>query len=126
MMADRKAEAETFRCALLAGCATVAEVVAWADEVIAAEATPDSAIIEVSLAAHRSPIDVVSLLKAIPGHADGVQVRRRMMSRMLRLLDKEPSRGHQVARWISVVHDARDRVAGRAVAAAEQHQMAVA
>ena len=35
-----------------------------------------------------------------PGDADAVQVRRRIMSRMLGLLDKEPSRGHQVARWL--------------------------
>lgn len=96
-MTDRKAEAEAFRCALVAGCATVAEVVAWADEVIAADTTPDIAIIELSLAGRAALADVVALLKAVTGYADGIVVRRRLMSRMLRLLDNEPTRGQQVA-----------------------------
>jgi len=99
-MTGRKAEAETLRCGLLAGCATVAEAVAWADAVLAAADAPDIAIIEVSLAGRRAPAEVAGLLDAVPGQADGIEVRRRLMSRMLRLLDEEPSRGDEIARWL--------------------------
>src|SRR5262245_44087250 len=99
-MTDRKAEAETLRCGLLAGCASVAEVVAWADEMIAAETAPDIAIIEVSLAGRRAPVEVARLLEAVPGHTDGIEVRRQLIGQMLRLLNEDPSRGDEIARWL--------------------------
>jgi hypothetical protein len=97
-MTERKVEAETLRYGLLAGCVTVAEAVAWADATIDAEAAPEIAIVDVALARRRSPAEVATLLEAVPGEADGVEVRRRLLGRMLRILDADPSRGGEIAR----------------------------
>jgi len=97
---DLKAEAETLRCGLLAGCATVAEAVDWADALITATPAPDIAVIKVSLAGSRAPVEVAALLEEVPGEADGIQVRRQLMDRMRQLLDEDPSRGDEIARWL--------------------------
>jgi len=95
-----KVEAETLRCGLLAGCATVDEAVAWADGIIAQEVMPDIAVIDVSLASRRTPVEVAALLEAVAGEADGITVRRRLMSRMLHALNQDPGRGDEIARWL--------------------------
>jgi hypothetical protein len=98
MLPGQKEAAEALRLGLAAGSQTVAEVVVWADAVIAADPTPDAAVIEIALAGDRRPADVIALLRAVPGTADAVQVTRRMLGGFLRELDAHPDRGDEIAR----------------------------
>ncbi|HEX6367532.1 MAG TPA: hypothetical protein VF006_01290 [Longimicrobium sp.] len=99
-MVNYKEDAEALRCGLLAGYVTVRETVAWADAVIAREPAPDPAIIEVALAGRQPPADVVALLRDVPGDADPIRVRRRLLARMLQVLDGDPTHAERIARWL--------------------------
>jgi hypothetical protein len=99
-VANDKEDAETLRCGLLAGYARVTDAVAWADAVIAWEPTPDITIIEVALAGRQRPADVAALLSEVPGEADSVRVRRRLLGRMLQALDADLAQGARIARWL--------------------------
>ena len=99
-MTNYKEDAEFFRCGLLAGDVTVQETVAWADAVIAQEPAPDPTIIEVALAGRQPPANVVALLRAVPGAADSIRVRRRLLARMLQVLEVDPTHGERISRWL--------------------------
>ena len=99
-MVNYKEEAEFLRWGLLAGYVTVREVVAWADAVISQEPAPDPSIIEIALAGRRPPADVVALLRDVPGDADPIPVRRRLLARMRQALDSDPTQGERIARWL--------------------------
>lgn len=94
---QRKEEAEALRLGLVAGIASVADAVAWADEVIMADPRPDSAILDVSLAAKQPAFEVAKLLGAVRGPVDLERAARLLLGRMLRLLDEEPRRGGELA-----------------------------
>lgn len=99
-MADYKEDAETLRCGLLAGYTSVPDVVAWADTVIARESSPDPTFIEIALSGNRRSIDVVSLLREVPGDANFVAVRRRLLAWMLEMLEADPNQGEAIATWL--------------------------
>jgi hypothetical protein len=99
-MTDYKEDAETLRCGLLAGYTSVPDVVAWADTVIARESSPDPAFIEIALSGNRRPVDVVSLLREVPGDANFIAVRRRLLARMLEMLEADPNQGDAIATWL--------------------------
>jgi len=97
MIPGQKEDAEVLRHGLLAGCRTVADVVAWADSIIAADTRPDIAIIEVATSARRSRGDVMALLRTVPGDYDPVTVVRRFMADLRVALTAEPNRGPEIA-----------------------------
>jgi hypothetical protein len=90
-----KEDAEFLRLALVTGYAIPREAIAWADRVIEAT-TPDLAVIEVALAPARVS-DTAASLRAVPGAADPVRVRRRLLGRMLEAVDADPRRAEEVA-----------------------------
>jgi hypothetical protein len=97
-MLPRQGEgAVILRLDILAGAATVAHAVAWADGLIAAGPRPDIAVIEVALAGRRSPADMLSLLALVAGTAGGEGVMRRHLGALLRALGADPSRAREVA-----------------------------
>jgi hypothetical protein len=69
------------------GYITVDEVVAWADSIIASEDQPSEAIIDLSLARGRDPLDVAALLASIAGPSDPQVVFRWSMARLARAVD---------------------------------------
>lgn len=73
-MSNIKEKAEVFRLGLIIGIFEVKEVVAWADEVIAAEADPEFAIIDVSMAGDASNGTMASHLSKVSGDADSQKV----------------------------------------------------
>ena len=95
-----KESAESLRCGLLVGYVTVRETVAWAGAVIAQEPAPHPTIIEVALAGRQPPADVAALLREVPGDADPIRVRRRLLARMLQALDRDPTQGERIAQWL--------------------------
>lgn len=97
MLPGQKEDAETLRVALGIGFATVADVVAWADGVIEADPRPDWAILDVSLGGGRAPHEMTTLLRDVAGEADHVRVMRRILARLLRALDADPSAGERIA-----------------------------
>lgn len=86
---QRKEEAEALRLALLAGLASVAEAVAWADAAIMADARPDAAVIDVALAGSPTMYEMAALLAGVPGVADPARVIRRHLGDLLRALDRD-------------------------------------
>jgi hypothetical protein len=100
MMAGQKEQAEVLRHGLLAGSRTVADAVAWADAVIAADPHPDIAVIEVATSSRRQPADMSGLLRNVRGEFDPVVVIRRAMTDLRRALADDPGRGPQIARWL--------------------------
>src|SRR5438093_10536397 len=100
MMANQKEQAEVLRHGLLAGVCTVADVVAWADGIIAADSKPDIAVIEVSTSGLRRTADVIALLREVPGECDPVIVIRRAMANLRSALAANPARGPEIARWL--------------------------
>ncbi len=100
MMPNQKEEAELLRHGLLAGVRTVADAVAWADQVIAADPKPDIAVIEVAISGLRHIADVIALLRDVPGECDPIVVIRRFMADLRSALAANPARGPEVARWL--------------------------
>jgi len=93
----QKEDAEVLRYGLIAGTVSVAEVVAWADRVIAAEAAPGGTLLDVAMAGRMLPADVAGLLKGLPGDADRIRVMRRVLWGMLQALRQDPDRGEDIA-----------------------------
>jgi len=100
MLPGQKEEAEVLRHGLMAGCRTVADAVAWADNVIAADPQPDSAVIEVATSSGRRPADVSALLRDVRGECDSVTAIRRSMADLRDALTADPARGPHIARWL--------------------------
>jgi len=100
MMPTQKEDAEVLRYGLQAGVRTVADVVAWADAVIAADPHPDFAVIEVASSGGRRPREVAALLQEIAGDCNAVGVMRRAMTDLRTALTANPERGPEIAAWL--------------------------
>jgi hypothetical protein len=100
MMPNQKEEAEILRHGLLADVRTVADAVAWADGIIAADPKPDIAVMEVASSARRHTAEVVTLLRDVPGECNPVAVIRHAMVDLRTALAAEPARGLGIARWL--------------------------
>lgn len=100
MMPGQKEQAEVLRHGLMSGSRTVADAIAWADSVIAADPQPDMEIIEIAATSRRRPADVSVLLRNVAGECDRLAVIRRSMTDLRRDLAADPARGPQIARWL--------------------------
>ena len=100
MMPGQKEQAEVLRHGLMSGSRTVADAIAWADSVIAADPQPDMEIIEIAATSRRQPAYVSVLLRNVAGECDRLAVIRRSMTDLRRDLAADPSRGPQIARWL--------------------------
>ncbi|MGC3992128.1 MAG: hypothetical protein QM796_21030 [Chthoniobacteraceae bacterium] len=69
MQPNRKDMAEFFRLSLHAGICTPATVVQWADRIVAADASPHIAFIELCMSAFQPASAVGTLLGDVPGQA---------------------------------------------------------
>ena len=99
-MSVLKEQAEVLRVGLVAGFRTTGDAVKWADSIIAAEPKPDISLINVALASSRSAAEVSSLLGDVPGSCERVEVMRGVLSEFLHLVDQDPQRADDVARWL--------------------------
>jgi hypothetical protein len=100
MMPNQKEQAEVLRYGLQAGVRTVADAVAWADSIIAADPQPDIAVIEVACGGRRPAHEMVSLLRDVAGQCDRVGVIRRAMADLRTALVANPARGPEIASWL--------------------------
>jgi hypothetical protein len=110
-------EAEYLRLALAMGLVTPAEVVAWADRQIAALDEPPIELIDVSLAGSRSPVQVMDLLKAIPGDGDLTAAAHRALGRLLKEFRAGGLSPEQVADMLSAYSNWASVPAGERTAA---------
>ena len=76
------------------------EVVTWADMIIAREPSPDPAVIDVALSGSRSPADMVTQLREVPGDADPIVVSKGLLGRFLDELTRNPAAGQRIAGWL--------------------------
>ena len=78
--AQTEGGSEVLRHGLLAGVRTIADAVAGADGIVAADPKPDTAVIDVASSARRCTADVIALLRDVPGACDSVAVIRRALA----------------------------------------------
>lgn len=102
-MSDLKEQTETLRVGLVAGFRTTGDAVTWADSIIASEEHPDVSLLNVSLAGSSSPADMSALLGDVPGSCDHVRVMRGVLAHILRVVEMDPQRADEVARWLYVL-----------------------
>jgi hypothetical protein len=95
-----KEQAEVLRIGLVAGVRTTRDAVTWADGLIAAQSQPDLSLLNVSLAGSRSAAEMSTLLDEVPGDCDRVEVMRGILADLLHLLEREPQRADDIARWL--------------------------
>lgn len=109
--------------ALEYGVVDVAFVVRWADARIAETERPQEALLELSMASQRSPLDLVGLLQRLPGEVNAAAAHDLFVQVLARGLDADPSRlrrtigslylqaGHtlrlddELERWASLADD---------------------
>jgi len=97
---------EAKRLELIAGIVSVADVVAWADDLITQSDTPGDQLIRLSLSGDSHPFDVVSLLREMSGGCDAIMAIRSLLGRMQGLLVEDPSRARGFARALyEVAHE---------------------
>ncbi len=78
----------------------MADAVAWADALIAADPHPDEAVIEIATSASRPLHEVCALLGIVGGVCDPIAVIRRTMGDLRRALAEDSSKGPHIARFI--------------------------
>jgi hypothetical protein len=98
MQVDTKTAAEVQRRLLEAGLATFGETTSWADAQIAALDSPPYWLIEVSMA--RSGPDAAAALKSADGKADETAVWRSLAGAARFVLDREPERDSDIAKYL--------------------------
>lgn len=100
MISKQKEQAEIFRQLIITGCMNVGEAVAWADSIINMNANPDEEIIAISLSSSKPKVEVTSLLHKVKGEYNSVDVIRKSMVKIQKVLVKEPIRGYEIAKWL--------------------------
>jgi hypothetical protein len=95
-----KNEAEFRRVALNLGLYTVAEVIAWCDEIIMAQDHPDIAIIEASLYGSDGCWAVSSVLMGVEGKIDKPAITRRFLHWFLEIITCDRSKAEDVAKHL--------------------------
>ena len=99
-MRDIKAEAERLRLGLLGGWRDIAEVVTWADDVLAAETNPPPQIVDLSLGRRQPREIVIDLLHEIPGSVHSIAIMRQCLADLRQWVGNDPKRGEQAARYL--------------------------
>jgi len=100
MHSSRKHEAERVRIGVVAGWLPVQAAVDWADRVIAEDAQPEPAVLDVSLAGRLSRSEVAALLGLVHGSADPIAVRKEALADLLAWVGDDVERGAQAARHL--------------------------
>ncbi len=100
MIRDQKRDAELLRLGLITGTHTVADAVAWADRVIAADPHPDIEVIDVAMATRRRPVEVASLLGRVRGDVDPALVARQWLAALHAEVVAVPRKAQEVATLI--------------------------
>jgi hypothetical protein len=87
-------EAEIKRLQLLAGLVSVAEVVAWADELIEKSDLPETWMMDLSMSSHAHVEDVIAQLDTLSAGCDHLAAIRIILGQMYRILlhDRGPAR----------------------------------
>ena len=97
MSNTQKNQAQVLAVALDIGAASVSDVVAWADAVIAVEEHPHWAVCELATMGASYEPDVVRALRDVPGVVDDQWVRGEVLRRLGQGLAQDRSRADRVA-----------------------------
>ena len=95
-----KDDAERLRIGVRGGWIRIQEAVAWADNQIERTPQPHLALIDLALAHNRNREEVAGLLDMVPGSANVLLVMRRCLSDILEVVERDPTRGADAARWL--------------------------
>jgi hypothetical protein len=99
-MRNTKHEAECLRAGLVGGWRTAAEIIAWADDVLASDPESPREVVEIALASRQPRETLAALLRSIPGGVDRVAVMRECLSDLRRWMGNDIDRGAQVAHYL--------------------------
>jgi hypothetical protein len=97
MLPLQKEQAETLRLQMIFGLKTVADVVVWADSVVAADPVPDAELLELATCGRCTATKVWEMLNAVRGECDRIVVSRRILADLRKLLTADSSRGESIA-----------------------------
>lgn len=81
-MSSYRAAADLLRLAVASGYRPVADAVAWADAIVAADPAPPVEIIEVALGGQLDRSAMAELLDAVPGETNLVEVARQVLGQL--------------------------------------------
>ncbi|MBM0745549.1 hypothetical protein JOY44_29915 (plasmid) [Phormidium sp. CLA17] len=95
-----KEQAEFYRVGLLLGSVKLADVIAWCDSVIMAEASPDINIIEASVSGSKGINAVADALSQVKGEFDKRALTRRIFRSMFDLVSQDRKQAPKVAGWL--------------------------
>ena len=96
MMKLLREHAESIAVAIELGLADANEAVDWACVLVAEQANPSEELLALAGAIKPHPLDVVGLLRALPGSPDPTPVFRKLLGRCLDLLQARPDAWSQV------------------------------
>ncbi len=102
-MLTNKEIAEVYRMGLVIGLFDPKEVVSWADAVIAQEADPEYAIIELSMATDANEGKLATLLLDVSGDASPEKSRHVLLGLLGRRLTTDPGAAAQVASQVKAI-----------------------
>lgn len=95
-----KEQAEFYRVGLLLGSLKLADVIAWCDSIIMAEALPDINIIEASISGSKGVNAVADALSQVRGDFDKSAVTRRIFRSMFDLVSQDRKQAPKIARQL--------------------------
>ena len=101
-------KAEVYRLGLTVGLFEVPDAVTWADQVIMAEANPDNAILEVSMAADAGTAGMISRLKDAAGDQSPGRPRDVVLALLGKRLSGDPGAAEGIAAQLKALAGAYD------------------
>jgi hypothetical protein len=90
MSLTEQEQADAFALAILSSFATADEAMDWARDLVLTLADPPVKLVELAGAIRPHPLDVVGLLRALPGDRDHERVFRAVLARARDLLRRQP------------------------------------
>ena len=101
MSANLREDAEVLQLGLRAGVLSTADVVRWADRVLAEHPVAAGPFFELAVATPAlGAARLSTLLGDVPGRAEPVAVGRRFLGLLLAWYDRQPTAGPQIARML--------------------------
>jgi hypothetical protein len=99
-MPSYREAADVLRFAVAAGYRPVADAVAWADRIVAADSTPPAEVIDVALGGGLDRSGMAELLNAVPGESNPVDVARQVLGQLREELDRDRFTPDAIARLV--------------------------
>jgi hypothetical protein len=100
VLPGQKESAERLRIELTLGQCSIPEVVAWADEVVARDPSPDPELLELATCSLRTQQEVCVLLGSVSGEPASIRAAGLVLGSLRDVLAVDPASGERIARQV--------------------------